>query len=223
MFKVGSIGLSYIYNLFTQKEYEKEDKEDNDNEFDRLRINSNKMKILRNTLENYGGVFSKISQMLMYDEYDDSIFNECKPNSRDKTTLYLEEYVRDNILTYTVEKEIYKSGSIGQVHIGYKDNKKIAIKVQYKDLIDETEEDLKVLNMLVNCLYYFGDFKESIENIRTKIYEEFNYENECKNHKLLPELWINTYIYIPKIYTNLCTNKILVTEFVEGEDFDWSN
>ena len=108
MFKVGSIGLSYIYNLFTQKEYEKEDKEDNDNEFDRLRINSNKMKILRNTLENYGGVFSKISQMLMYDEYDDSIFNECKPNSRDKTTLYLEEYVRDNILTYTVEKEIYK-------------------------------------------------------------------------------------------------------------------
>ena len=214
MYKVGSIGLSYMYNLFTQ-----EVKGDNNEEFNQLRTNSNRLKILRKTLENYGGALSKVSQMLMYDDHSDSIFTECKPFSREKTKIYLENYVRDNILTYTVEDEIYKSGSMGQVHIGSLNNNKIAVKVQYTGLYEETEEDIKVLNMLVNCLYFFGDFSESMEYVKMKLYEELDYINESKNHRLISKIWKNSNIYIPKIYDKLCTTKILVTEFVDGENF----
>lgn len=212
MFKIGSIGVSYIYNLLTEK------KEDNS-----LVNNMKRIQVLRNTLEQYGGIFSKVSQMLAYGDVNSSVFSECKPYSRDQTKEYLKEYIKTSKPRYIIDLDIYKSGSVGQVHIGrfteesdYKG--KIAVKIQYVGLYEKTDEDINVLKMLANFLYVFADIKEAIKDIKEKVYEELDYFTEAKNHQLMYDNWKDSDIFIPKVYKTLCTKKVLVTEFVEGVD-----
>jgi predicted unusual protein kinase regulating ubiquinone biosynthesis (AarF/ABC1/UbiB family) len=219
MFKLGSIGISYLYNnLFSQLDDDDDEKSD-----DYLVNNFNRLKIIRKTLEQHGGIFSKIAQMLSYGELNSSVFTECQPYSKKETTEYLEKYIENGDKEYILDFNIYKSGSVGQVYIGeFKTNSefkgKIAIKVQYIGLYEQTEKDINALNLLSNFLYSFTDVKEAIKDIKKKIYEELDYIIESENHNIMYNLWKDSDIYIPKVYTTLCTEKILITEFIDGDD-----
>lgn len=216
MYKISSIGMSFMYNWLTSgKDVQIEDTTGNDS----LITNANRLKVLRSTLEEHGGLFSKVAQMLSYGEQDCSVFSECKPYSREATVKYLETYLENNEVDYDIDINIFKSGSIGQVHIGKLScGDKIAVKVQYFGLYEQTEEDIKALSLLSSFLYCFADVKEAIKEIKKKVYDELDYEIETFNHKLMYNNWKNSDVYIPKVYENLCTNKILVTEFIEGVD-----
>lgn len=216
MFKVGSIGISYFYNLLCGTEEKKE--VDNT-----LVTNMKRLQVLRETLEQHGGIFSKVAQMLAYGDTNCSVFSDCKPYSRDKTLTYLKNYIEISKPGYKVDLDIYKSGSIGQVHIGRftkeSDHEgKIAVKIQYVGLYEQTDEDINALNMLSKFLYVFVDVKEAIKDIKQKVYEELDYLSEAKNHQLIYDIWNDSGIFIPKVYKELCTKKVLVTEFVEGID-----
>lgn len=216
MLRTGRIGLSFMYNLLTGE------KSENKNiEHDNLLTNIHRLQALRKTLEQYGGLLSKVSQMLAYEDSNSSVFADCKPFSREKTKLYLKKYIKENNLDYEIDTEIHKSGSIGQVHIGYlKNGEKLAVKVQYEGLYDQTESDIEALSFLARFLYVFTDVREPVEDIGKKVYEELDYSQEVKNHLLIKSIWEdnkdNKNIYIPKIYQELCTDKILVTEFIDG-------
>lgn len=211
MFKIGSIGISYIYNLLTEK------KEDGDNS---LVNNMKRLQVLRKTLEHHGGLFSKVSQMLAYGDTNCSVFSECKPYSREETKEYLKNYIKTYKPGYIIDLDVYKSGSIGQVHIGRftEDKGKIAVKIQYVGLYEQTNEDINALKMLANFLYVFADIKEAIKDIKQKVYEELDYFTEANNHQFMYDNWKDSDIFIPKVYKALCTKKVLVTEFVDGVD-----
>ena len=214
MLKIGSIGLSFMYNLITGNVEEKSDEKQDGN--NTLQTNFKRLHVLRETLEQHGGLFSKVAQMLSYGDCNSSVFSECKPFSQDKTIQYIQNEENND---YTVNYDVYKSGSIGQVHIGtFKDGTKIAIKVQYVGLAEQTESDIQALNILANFLYVFADVKDAIKEIKRKVTEELDYKHEAINHQIMYDNWKNTDIYIPKIYKYLCTKKILVTEFAEGYD-----
>jgi predicted unusual protein kinase regulating ubiquinone biosynthesis (AarF/ABC1/UbiB family) len=212
MLKLGSIGLSYLYDVLTTKE------EDTDN----TQINSSatKLRSVRKNLEQQGGVFSKIAQMLTYDDDQSSVFAECKPYAMEKTVKYLRKYMEEKERCFTVDYEIHKSGSIGQVHIGHikETNEKVAVKVQYKGLAERTESDLKSLGWLSSVIYKFVDSKQAIADVTEKIHEELDFRYELKNHKMIYDIWKDTDIVIPKIYETDCTDKVFITEFMEGED-----
>ena len=114
MLRLGSIGMSFMYNLVTGNG------EDNDteNNNDTLGTNANRLRALRATLEKHGGLFSKVAQMLSYSDKSSSVFSECKPFSSEKTLSFLKEYMKNTSPLYSIDYDIYKSGSIGQVHIG---------------------------------------------------------------------------------------------------------
>ena len=216
MFKVGNIGISYLCNLFRGTDEKKE--VDNT-----LNTNIKRLQVLRKTLEQHGGIFSKVAQMLAYGDTDCSVFSDCKPYSRHKTLEYLKKYIETSKPGYKIDLDIYKSGSIGQVHTGrfindseYKG--KIAVKIQYVGLAEQTDEDIRALNVLAKFLYVFVDVKEAIKSIKQKVYEELDYLSEVKNHQLMYDIWKNSNIFIPKVYNKLCTEKVLVTEFAEGID-----
>lgn len=212
MFKIGSIGISYVYNLLTGTEEQSDSS---------LVTNMKRLQVLRKTLEKNGGIFSKVAQMLAYGDTNCSVFSECKPYSREETKEYLKKYIEVSKPGYIVDLNIHKSGSIGQVHIGTftEDSEhkgKIAVKIQYVGLYEQTEEDVNALNMLANFLYVFADMKEAIKDIKQKVYEELDYFTEAKNHQLMYDIWKDSDIFIPKVYRSLCTKKVLVTELVEG-------
>lgn len=217
MFKIGSIGMSFVYNLFTDESEPTDAPESHSS----LVTNMNRLQVLRKTLEQHGGLFSKVAQMLAYSDQDSSVFSECKPYAREETVEYLKNYIQEEEIKYAVDLNIYKSGSIGQVHIGMLGGKPVAVKVQYTGLYEKTEDDINALNLLTNFLYMFTDVKEAINDVKKKVYEELDYNNETRNHENIYNIWKDSDTYIPIIYKELCTEKILVTEFIEGDDLSY--
>lgn len=180
-----------------------------------------RLRSIRGSLEKYGGVFSKIAQMISYSdpEYTSS-YDECKPFSRDKTHDWFMSYADDSTkpsVKYTVDKTIYKSGSVGQVYKGFYDNDSIAIKVLYRGLKESTQYDLDALETLSSFMFGFMDLENGIEEVTVKVKEELDYKNELKNTQKIYDLWKDDeVIVIPKVFEDICDSDILVTQFIEG-------
>lgn len=211
MIRAGSIGISYVINAC--KNVFSSSKDDSD-----LSKKAKKLKILKQTLESYGGMLAKIAQMLSYDDGSDSVFSECKPFSRKKTHNFIKKYIKNNNdIPFTIVPIIYKSGSIGQVYKGEYKNEKIIVKVLYVGLDKQTEDDIKVVNMIGNFMYGNVKMKNALEEIRDKIKEELDFRIECKNHKKMYDIWNNiNYATVPKVYPELCQKNMLVTKYVNG-------
>ena len=127
MIKTGKIGISYVINsikdLFSSSESKGEETSAVSSSTS-VKNRCEKLKVLRKTLESYGGLLAKVSQMLSYGIKDENVFDDLKPYSREKTHKFLLHLIKTQNLDYDIHPEIYKSGSIGQVYIGtYKEKK----------------------------------------------------------------------------------------------------
>ena len=212
MLRTGSVCMSLLYNSLTC-----ESEEDSSLLNKRYR----KLRCLSDTLQNYGGVLSKISQMLSLDDQSSDVFSDCSPFQREKTIDYFKEHMKNNDQIDSVDFSVYKSGSVGQVHIANYKGKKIVFKVQYVGITKQTQSDLDVLNKLTSYLYSFSDLKNAMVNIKAQMYDELNYVNEVKNQQVVYELYQDDeHIEIPKIIPELCSEDILSMYFVEGESLD---
>lgn len=222
MLKIGSIGLSCLYNLLTE-DYNKDGNNENFNKKIRLLVS------VKKTLEKKGGVFAKIAQILSYADVGDNIFSECVPYSPKKTQKFIKKYITNNsdIIPYEIDFKVYKSGSLSQVYKGVLDEeyikdtgceKNIIIKVQYVGLLEEVKGDINAIEKLANIVYHFVDIGESIKKIKTVVNDELNYKNEVKNHETIYDIYKDDErVFIPKVHKKLSNEKILVTEMVEGQ------
>jgi len=213
MLRSGSICLSFIYNYLTTN-----DSENNNEEFDKK---NKKIRCLTNTFEKYGGVLSKLAQILSFNDSSSAVFSDCKPFSRDETIQFLTVQLNNppfNNMIKTIDMNIFKSGSIGQVHRAQLiDNSDVIIKVQYVGLYEQTQIDLNILNTVVKYMYTFIDIKDVMEEVKIKLYEELNYNNEVINHKLMYDFWSGCeYVEIPEIISELCTDKIICMRYING-------
>lgn len=190
---------------------------------DELNEKSKKIKLLSETFSQYGGVLSKISQILVLNDTENDVFSECKPFSREKTHNYIVKQFENNRDFFrdieTFNFDIYKSGSVGQVYRAKThDQKEIILKVQYQGLAEQTKQDLKILDMIISYLYSdFVDINNAIIDIKTKINEELNYQIEKQNQQYVYQAFLNNIqIRIPQIIDNLCNDKILTMEYMDG-------
>lgn len=219
MIRTGTICASFLYTYLTSEKFSIIN---NSDDFDKKKL---QIQCLSEVFANSGGVLSKISQVLNIESgnADNKVFSECKPYNEDKTiNFFLNEMERNdifktNILEY--DKNIFKSGSIGQVHKGkLKNGQDIIFKVQYYGLYEQFKTDIKILDKITNFLYTNITIKEALKGIETKLYEELDYKNEYKNHKKIYELWKDDdNIIIANIIDELCTDKIITVEYVNGE------
>ena len=214
MLRTGSVCMSFLYNSLTY-----ESKEDESSTL--LNKRCRKLRCLSDTLQNYGGVLSKISQMLSLDDHSSAVFSECSPFQREKTIDYFKEHMKNNDHVDSVDFSVYKSGSVGQVHIANYKGKNIVFKVQYVGIAKQTQSDLDVLDKLTSYLYSFSDLENAMVNIKAQMYDELNYVSEVKNQQVVYELYQDDeHIEIPKIIPELCSKDILSMYFVEGESLD---
>src|SRR4029077_8313018 len=57
--------------------------------------------------------------------------------------------------------------------------------------------------------------------MRERIAGELDYELEAANHRRIERLMRgHPFIAVPRVHTDLCTRRVLVTEYVEGERFE---
>ncbi len=119
-----------------------------------------------------------------------------------------------------IEEEAMAAASLGQVHLAKYQNKKYALKIQYKGVKRAIKNDMRVLKMLMKVLNIIPksiDLSEIYNEIEQMLHDETNYLKEAESTKKFKTL-LSPYSYfkIPDIFDRFSNDKILCSEFLDG-------
>ncbi|HET6830160.1 MAG TPA: AarF/ABC1/UbiB kinase family protein [Solirubrobacterales bacterium] len=123
------------------------------------------------------------------------------------------------------DPEPIAAASIGQVYrASLADGRAVAVKVQYPGIGDAVRADMKNLGVLLRLARTVTpelDTKAVGEEIRERIVEELDYELEAANQRRMARLYEgHPFVLVPPVVTSLCRERVIVTEFVEGDGFE---
>lgn len=123
------------------------------------------------------------------------------------------------------DSEAIAAASIGQVYRArLHDGRDVAVKVQYPGVAAAVRADMQNLGMILRLMKRIApglDVKNTAEEIRARIYDELDYELEAQNQRSLARIFRgHPFIVVPAVVSELSAEKVLVSEFVEGEGFD---
>ena len=124
----------------------------------------------------------------------------------------------------TIDETPLASGSIGQVHKALlKDGEPVAVKVQRPGIRRIIEVDLEIMLHLATLMErHIEEFSlhrpvKIIEEFANNLEKEIDYTIEASNMERFARQFLDTpIIYVPKIYREKTTSRVLTTEFVEG-------
>ncbi len=114
------------------------------------------------------------------------------------------------------------AASIGQAHKAIYNNEEVVVKIQHKNIDTIAKADLEIIKNLTKIHAYVMDIQgldHTYEQVKIMIEEELDYTNELIamneiSENIGDENEFN--VIIPATYNELCTKKILVTQFQEG-------
>ena len=117
------------------------------------------------------------------------------------------------------------AASIGQVYRArLDDGRDVAVKVQYPGVGAAVRADMQNLGMILRLMKSIApglDPKSMAAEIRSRIDEELDYELEAQNQRRIARLVRgHPFLSVPRVRTDLSTQRVLVTEYVEGEGFE---
>src|SRR6476469_4650040 len=123
------------------------------------------------------------------------------------------------------ETEAFAAASIGQVHRAeLLDGREVAVKIQYPGIAEALDADLRNAGTLVRLARALApglDAKAIAEEIRERVMEELDYEYEAQNQRSFARAYReHPFIYVPEVVTRLSRRRVLVTELVEGMNFE---
>ncbi len=123
------------------------------------------------------------------------------------------------------------AASIGQVHAArLHDGRAVAVKIQYPGVADAIHADLKNTELLTTLLGLMSglsskklnlDLKGAAQEMGERITEELDYRLEAANQAEFAELYRgHPFIHIPKVLGELCTDRVLTQELVQGKSWN---
>jgi predicted unusual protein kinase regulating ubiquinone biosynthesis (AarF/ABC1/UbiB family) len=124
-----------------------------------------------------------------------------------------------------IEREAFAAASIGQVHRAeLPDGRRVAVKIQYPGIAEALDADLRNAGTIVRLARALApglDAKAIAEELRERVMEELDYEYEAQNQRSFSRAYRDhPFIYVPDVMTRLSRRRVLVTELVEGLDFE---
>ena len=191
---------------------------------------------VRKMLEELGPTYVKIGQVLSmrpdlippeYVRELSQLYDEAKPIPFDKIKKRVETEIGknlDEVFKSFSEKPI-ASASMGQVHKAeLMDGTKVVVKVQRPGIREIIDTDIDII-------YFFARLAEKnipsmktfrpvevVRELETMLHNEINYLLEAKNAE---RIYMNfqkvPWVKIPKIFSDLCTKRILTMELIEGK------
>jgi predicted unusual protein kinase regulating ubiquinone biosynthesis (AarF/ABC1/UbiB family) len=122
-------------------------------------------------------------------------------------------------------EEAVAAASIGQVYRArLHDDRDVAVKVQYPGVARAVRADLQNLGLIMRAAKRIApgmDAKAMTREIRERLTDELDYEHEAQQHRAFARTWRgHPFIYVPPVVTELCSEHVLVTEWVDGEGFE---
>ncbi|MFT5142975.1 MAG: putative unusual protein kinase regulating ubiquinone biosynthesis (AarF/ABC1/UbiB family) [Rhodothermales bacterium] len=108
------------------------------------------------------------------------------------------------------------AASIGQVHRAVlKDGRVAAVKIQYPNVRDTIDADLRIARGLASRVVK-GNVEPFIEEIRSMMLLETDYENEGRNMEFFAAQYNNAQISTPRLIPELSSGNVLTMTFLEG-------
>ncbi len=188
------------------------------------------------TLGQMRGVMMKLGQMAGY--LDDglpenvkttlgTLYNSVPPMSRQLAKKTIEAELRAPLedVFASLDLDPIAAASIGQVHRAItKSGNAVAVKIQYPDAANTMAADLAnsdSLSRIIGLAFPNMDTRKVVTEIRERMLEELDYEIESRNQLLFFNYYNgHPFIHIPRIYPELSTKRLLVTELVSGSSFE---
>jgi aarF domain-containing kinase len=123
-----------------------------------------------------------------------------------------------------MEKVARASASVAQVHWAkLADGREVAIKVQKREIAQQVAWDLWAFKTVMKALAVLFDLPlySTVPYITQRLMLETDFENEAENSVKMAELVageprLNGRVYIPKVYRDLSSKRVMTAEWIEG-------
>ncbi|TML34730.1 MAG: AarF/ABC1/UbiB kinase family protein [Actinobacteria bacterium] len=135
-----------------------------------------------------------------------------------------EEWGRPPDAVLEIERDAAAAASIGQVHRGVlPDGRRVAVKVQYPDVAGAVEADVRMAMLLMRAwrgILPRLDSSALAAELRDRVLDELDYRLETENQAVFADAYRgHPFIHVPAPVEDLCTRRVLVTEWVDGLTF----
>jgi predicted unusual protein kinase regulating ubiquinone biosynthesis (AarF/ABC1/UbiB family) len=123
------------------------------------------------------------------------------------------------------DEDAIAAASIGQVYRArLADGRKVAVKVQYPGVAQAVRSDLQNLGLIMRVAKRIApgmDAKAMTAEIRERLSDELDYEHEAQSQRAFSRAWRDhPFIVVPDVVTSLCSEHVLVSEWVDGTGFE---
>jgi predicted unusual protein kinase regulating ubiquinone biosynthesis (AarF/ABC1/UbiB family) len=163
----------------------------------------------------------------LYQEKLSALRTSAPPMPWKKVKGVLEEEWEDPVeeLFEDFEQDASKAASIGQVHRAVlPDGRRVAVKIQYPGVADAIRADMQNAGMIMRLAKALApglDAKAAAEELKDRVTEELDYEHEAQSQRAFSRGYRgHPFIYVPDVITRLSRDRVLVTEWVDGLDFE---
>ena len=122
------------------------------------------------------------------------------------------------------ERAPFAAASIGQVHRAtLDDGTPVAVKVQYPGVREAIAHDLANVGLFIALAAKFSaglDAGPIVRDLKAGILGELDYEREAAwQQRFRDEFEGHAFVYVPRVYRELSTSRVLVQELIDGRPF----
>ncbi|MGA1599140.1 MAG: ABC1 kinase family protein [bacterium] len=119
------------------------------------------------------------------------------------------------------DSEAFAAATIGQVHRAEaQDGQPLAVKIQYPNVRQSIESDLRLMKTLVSRLFSGEDLESHLQEVRERLLEETDYLREAEHLRHFRSFYSHPQVVVPELLSELSNERVLTMTRLEGKHLD---